>query len=501
VQTFATSVPVKSLETIHPELRNNQELYESIRLLNASGVEMQRSMRRFLIKRPIELESVFSVRLARCTYQPILSELISYFTSRLFSESLVVNGISGDSLPTNESDFYDSFLDNCDRAGSSLEEFWSKVTEDILLYGKAAVLVDLPRLETIPSTLLEQQALGGLNPYLVHINIQSLINWGTDQNGLLTWCLLKSETEEQAFLQKPVTVTTWSYYDSSEFAIYETRQEQGAAPSANASLKATGRHAMADQNEVPLHIVSADEKLWIASRCYLMLLDHLRVSNEYSWSLVQGNLAIPVLIGGDNGAQIDQRQVVSESAGLCLSHGASVSYLEPTGNCYIASQSRLSSLVEEIHRSAHLVQLGRQGSDSPATLSGYAKNLDAQPSADALNALGSTVKRALQDILEDISEIRSDTAASPSVAGFDFDGSISTDIEEAIELEKVGIPSDTFRKSIWKGIVSKKYRNLDSDSLAVMLDEIESSPVTKIIVDDAAANMTITERTSPQPET
>src|SRR5580698_5703583 len=174
-QSFPPQVAVNALEVQHPELAKRLQLYEDLRVLYEGGKELKDNVGRFLVKRERELGSAYLARESKPNYDNILSTVVSFFISKLYENGIEIEFSSPESEVIDT--FYSDFIQECDRGDTSLELFFTRFTEELLVFGKSYFVIDLPKLEVAPSNLNEQKLLGGLNPYLSHIKVPNVLNW------------------------------------------------------------------------------------------------------------------------------------------------------------------------------------------------------------------------------------------------------------------------------------------------------------------------------------
>ncbi|HXS93170.1 MAG TPA: hypothetical protein VN736_01125 [Candidatus Limnocylindrales bacterium] len=473
-QTFPATVPVKDIDAKHPELQKFASLYDDLRLLYVGGKELKDQCFRFLVKRQRELGTAFLAREAKINYDPILSTVVSFYVSKMYENGIEVEFANGESSAVDE--FYTDFVQECDRGDTSLELFFTRLTEELLVYGKSYFIIDLPKLPVQPSNLNEQQQLGGLNPYLAHIDITAVQNWQQDAFGNFEWCVVHNKQQVQSFLANPLTVETWTYYDKTNYAVYQCEYAaEGKQRPTTAMLVDSGRHAMADQSVVPVIAISTSQH-WLGNRLYLSLLEHFNAYNSLAFSLWQALNPVPVIQDGEQKA-VELQQTVSEYAFLHLPYNGKAFWLEPQGTSWDASLKYLEELRSNVYRMAHVSPLGRSTKATPNAQSGYSKELEMSPSASVLNCIGTMVKNVLQQTLDAVAAIRGESVKS-DVRGFTFvqDTAAST-IDIALAAKALTIHSTTALRELEKQVVRSLFRNdANADLVQQMVDEIEATP-------------------------
>ena len=237
------------------------------------------------------------------------------------------------------------------------------------------------------------------------MNVAQIYNYQLDEFGNFEWVIVHDKTQKQEFLKPAMNVETWTYYGRTQFAKYQTTwQVDGSRPN-EATLADSGPHALAASNEVPVHRIESKSKLWIGNRIILPLISHLNALNSYDWSLWLANVPLPVFTNGPDGT-IDPNTTAAEYAAINLPDGAKFEWVEPAGSSFDASQKYIENLREAIYRQAFLVALGRSSRASATVQSAVSKEQDWQPASSVLNVFGNLIRTSIQNVLEDIAEIR-----------------------------------------------------------------------------------------------
>jgi hypothetical protein len=87
--------------------------------------------------------------------------------------------------------------------------------------------------------------------------------------------------------------TRWLYYTKQDYAIY--RRAEFTSGRQEIILVDQGRHALANQNRVPVFEMRVPEGMWLMNKAGLLQLEHFNKSNALSWALTMGLFATPVV--------------------------------------------------------------------------------------------------------------------------------------------------------------------------------------------------------------
>ena len=470
--------PVNLLDLKHPEYEARFETWLDLSLLYEGGAALKARCERLLKKRPREDEEVYAARMDRSTYQNILGTGLGWYGAALFETmpEIFFNGKSG-------SEAYTKFLQDCDGIGTTYVDFFKRVFQVMLTYGAGWVLTDLQALdsgEAPPASLEEERQRGLLDPHLACYSPLNIINWQTDEMGKLKWAVVKTEVQQQEFLEKAEIVTTFYYYDRENFRVYEDRrspEEQTRIATDDsgrmAKLIRQGRHALARVNRLPLRRVTLSEGLWLANRAYLLLVDHFNQDNTLAWMLFMSNLAMPVVIG-----DIDPSGMTYSEVGfLHFPSGTLYQWSEPEGKSLVHSAKRVESLREECFRSMNLQAQGRSMRATPAMQSGRSKILEMAPAKQILSGMGDDVRGHMQDVLTDVRDARHEPDVEPDVRGLTFQEDMSTEEVFAVSsLLKLRIPSRLLEKSVMKKVAKAWLIDANRDELVKVYEEIDAGP-------------------------
>jgi hypothetical protein len=516
-ETFPSSMPVKALDLQHPRYHSTIDAWRKIDWMVRGGHCIKEHVRELLQQRPKELGDVYSARCSRLTYQNIIGTALGWYQAALFNDTPETQlADTNDKEITKDSvigEWYADFLTDCNRAGQSYVEFWRARCLDMLKFGGVFVLTDLPRIDAEDGafgSLADQKQLGALNPYLVAYDPTQVINWDCDDYGNLNSIVISMTEMISEFGQEPKVIDCWYYFDRQNFAEYEAPRDP-KSPNKKAEyayLKASGPHALANENRVPVRWVQLPNELWLADRAYLQALCHLNADNAYDWALFMSCLPIPV-IKGDYKADIN----ISEVAFIQLEENGEFNWTEPAGNSFAHTATRIQSLREEIYRQMHLQAQARDSSSTASAQSGISKQADMMPAREVMSSLGDIIRQAMQNTLNDVAAIRSDEDLKFTVLGFDFDDDDLRELADDQAVLDMGIPSNTFRKELQKRVVRRKMRDARPELIQTMESEIESSPdpaeqnqqqmgrmFSKIIGYDPSKNPTVPE-TKPKQDT
>ena len=480
-------VAVKTIDNKSDDWQKYHVAWDLMYFLYVGGVEIEAIAEQFLKKRAKELSDVYQSRIERFNYENHVGTAIDWYLSALFETPPEVETAAEDAdikkttaanksplTPAGADAYYDALEQNCDRAGTPLLEFFRTYFKNLLIYGRAAALVDLPPKGEFPNAEEERKA-GQFDPYLIQYDPRQVINFSKDKNGALEWIVCSArETRMSSPFEKPSLVDVWYYFDKKQFGRYEREIPEGersAPDDAMAELKMSGAHALADYNVVPVLYIEIPKGLWLMNRAYSVAKEHLNTDKALSWALYMAAMCMPV-IQADGTFEI----TLSEAAFIQIPANAKYSWSEPEGKCWVHLANRVDTLREEIWRSFYLISQDRTNAATPAADSGVSKQQDMAPSKKVLNLFGDVMRAAIQEIYDRVSMARED-GYEWDVRGLNFpEGPPDAVIDLVAGAMALDIPSDDFEKELYKKAVMAALPDMNPVKKARIFEQIEAAP-------------------------
>ncbi len=478
-----SAVPVKNLDLKHPEFKALQNVWTRLTLLYAGGWALKEKAELFLVRRPKEIGDVYQARLSNFTYHNHIGTALDWYSSELFEEDPHIQpnqtGADGKPAPkklnTEENLFYNRFLLDCDRGGTSFVDTFRKVFSQVLLYKKSYVLMDLPSTTGInfPNQKIQKDS-GALDPYLCVFSPLEAINWELDEYGNLNWIIFAAQYRISEPKIGSKVVDRWFFYDRQRFEVYERKHdedEKSAPDKAVADLIDSGTHLMAKNNVVPVSVIEVPDGLWLANRALLAALSHLNTDNVLDWALFMAALCMPIIFSDS-----DVQPTLTEAGFIKLGKDDKYEWAEPQGLSFKHLADRLQELTENIFRSFYLIHQGRSGRATPTAQSGVSKQLDMMPSKDILKMFGDLLRAFMQQVLNMVAKAKGH-AIEWDIRGFEFKEDISdaevTTISDALALD---IPSPTLEKEVHKRLAKALTPDANPSIHRQMFEEIDAAP-------------------------
>lgn len=442
---------VTRIDQEHVDYRSKHEIWKRYQDLYTGGETFKLNSGNYLIPRQKEPADVYGERLNRVFYENYIGSIIDWYAATLFRREPVINVEGPNEMGRT---FFSDFIEDCDRKGTSLSDFYRRQITDALVYGVGYALVDFPRTNHAASSRAEEELLGSSRAYLVHCSPDDLVNWSRDEHGTFEWIVLRTtHTSKRNIEDADTTIETrWIYYDRERFKVYRRSAAQGASKQASGiELVDEGIHGLAKIQRVPLFEFTVSQGMWLMNKAALLQLEHFNKSNALSWALTMGLFAMPVVYSDKN---FDQ--MVGESYFLQLGPGDRFGWTEPEGKVFEIAAQNLHRLKDEIYRVCYLIgQAGPVVGDNRA-VSGLAKQRDFAITQEVLRSFGDSVKDVLKRVLNAIECVREDDL-QVNVSGLDeFDiGDFASEVDDAAKLIAMNIESRTLAKQIYKKLAFK----------------------------------------------
>lgn len=459
-----------TIDQEHLEYKVKRQLWRRYRDLYAGGEQFKDNAAEYLVPRQKEPGDVYGERLARVFYENYIGSIVDWYAATLFRREPVIS-VEGVNDPGRN--FFNDFIEDCDRKGTGLSDFYRRQITDALVYGVGYTLVDFPRTGRRASSRAEEEVLGASRAYLVHYSPEDVINWSKDAHGAFEWVVIRTQHTRKDSVedQTPITETRWIYYDREQFKIFRRSEKKGVGGQASSIEQVDqGVHGLAKLNRVPLFEMAVSEGMWLMNKSALLQLEHFNKSNALSWALTMGLFAMPVVY-----SEKTFDQMVGESYYLQLGPGDRFGWTEPEGKVFEIAADNLHRLKDEIYRVCYLIgQAGPVVGDN-RPVSGLAKQRDFAITQEVLRGFGDSVKDALKRILRAIEFVRED-GLTINVAGLDeFDiGDFASEVEDATKLLALNVGSKTLTKQIYKKLAFKYLcdeRQQVKDTIAREIDQ------------------------------
>src|SRR5258708_6160663 len=177
------------IEQEHPDYTERARMWRRYRDLYAGGERFRLNAAEYLVRRLRGPLDVYQERLARLFYENYIGSIVDWYCATLMREEPVIDLSEGNAKSR---EFFGEFVQNCDRRGTTLTQFFRQQLTEALVCGKSYVAVDFPKVGGSARNRAEEESSGRSRAYLVPYNADEVINWSVDDLGELEWMVIRT---------------------------------------------------------------------------------------------------------------------------------------------------------------------------------------------------------------------------------------------------------------------------------------------------------------------
>jgi len=508
--TTTASLPYKILKQRHPDydaamLRELDDLY-------VGGYQLRKNVRKYLPQLEGEHPTRYEERLKTASYINYFAEIVDKFCGDLFAEQpsahVAPEDGSDEPQPPPDREFYAAFARDADQADHSFANLLEEVTRRALVFRVGILGLDLPSPtgEDVPSRAAED-ALGLRRVYALKVLTESLTNWKRDARGDYDWMVLSTSSLEQTDPTSPSLCVEefkiWRRVTADGVSVTVRWEKYSVAHDPNIALKdddlvplvASGTVSF---ERIPVMCFELPPGLWVGNKIGPLALEHFQRRSALVSAQNKNLVSIPVVnLGsevGEPGGELPSDAQQNPNRGndpigayrrkgwVVLGKDDRLSFAEPSGQTYEVIDKQLESLKDEMHRVVHMMAASVNNSSSALGRSGESKMADVEATAVVLGALGRMVRSFAERVYTLISGARGEKDTRWQVDGldtFEVDDRAAV-LEEALQVDNVGIPSKTFKTEYKKHLASKLLPDVDPQKIEAIGKEIEAAVQTEL---------------------
>jgi hypothetical protein len=480
------------------------QLLAELEALYKGGYAVTRQAKSFLPVLVGESDARYAERCKASSYQPYFGQIVDQFVSDLFGQPLSIKP-AADAKDKNtpgvfpDEDFYSAFEKDADMRGKSFVDVVEDAMRTALKKRVALVQIDAPKDSPgapPPVSRADEDSRGSTRVYAFELPVDQLIDWECDDRGRFIWCILRkveckreSPAASRDLIHETFTVWTVLDWSKSTWVRYGIRYPKDKPPKDD-QIVPTEDAGVTSFARIPIIRLEMPDGLWVGNKIGPQAKEHFQrrsalVSAEYR-SLV----AIPyVKKGSEIGAPGEAMPAVAQTNPKRANHPVAsfnsrgwlemgsddeVGFAEPAGGCYELVDKQLDGLKDAMFSVNHQMAASIRPTSSALGRSGLSKQKDQDSTGRVLRALGHKARMFAVEIYDTISDGRGEDVhwAPHGLDGYDSE-SREEILEEAISLDQVQIPSPTFRKIHKRMVAEKLLKNVDPETMATIVKEIE----------------------------
>jgi len=510
------AVAWKHFQRRHPDY--DAEYWAECRALYAGGKRLLRDpelMERLFPPHNAEDASVYEERKRRAFYLAYPGTIIDNLVSGLGADPVRVTGADAGEDETKLPDWYTDgdtgFLENVAPKGGKRQGFAQLLLDTVreaMISGRGWILIDLPQTpdEYVPESKLDQERAGLLDPYLIGVEPEYVIDWQVDSNGELEWALVcDSEVRRNSLTEERNTIRkTFTWYDRAGWTSWRIEYRKGERPGDDQPVPflGEGSHPF---GKVPLIPFLLPEGLHAMGKLESLAREHFNKRCAVSWAEFKSLFAMLYeFLAPEDGiasissdAQQDPDRAVSQVRGPGhvqeRGHEDRAEFVGPPVDPFVAGRESCQEIMREMHRVMYSMALSVDMNSAAVRRSGESKAQDRAVAAVILKELGRLLRDLVRLLMELVAIARGD-GQTFRVSGLDsFDAvDVTAAITEAVEFLN-GVPqkSATFKRAflyrLYKLILGDE---LTEEELATIRKELEEMiTMEEALLEDSMALM------------
>jgi hypothetical protein len=485
----------------HPDYdaERMQELHD----LHAGGYTIAKRAKAFLPQLCNESGPRHEERCRLTAFLGYFGQIVEQFSSDLFAQPLSIMAAADADNPNTPGDppdaeFYKAFESDSDTGGTPFVDLMKDVTSTAMVQRTSFVVIDAPDASDVPApkNRVEEDADGLSRLYAYELSPRQVIDWKEDGKGGFSWAIIDKreqdrETPFDVRDQVRETFTVWTMSGGvAEWARYAVTYET-TNPPRDTDVVLLDREGTTKFKRIPVLRMELPKGLWVGNKVGPPQKEHWQRRSALNSAEARSLVAIPFVkrgpeIGPMGGAQPSSTQEdehrgsdpvgrFNKAGFVEIGSGDSLEYAEPKGHCYELVHKELDELKDEIFRVAHQMAASVRPSAGALGRSGASKQQDGKATALVLRALGHEARQFALLIYRTISDARGEDVIW-TANGLDNYEVIEREavLEEAISLDQVAIPSETFKITYKTQVAEKLVSGVDPQTLDTIRKEIKA---------------------------
>lgn len=470
----------RRLKQTHPEYDGGY--WREIRALYEGGKRLLRDptlIEQLFPRQPGETAESYGARKAVIFYVSHLGTIIDFIVAGLATDPARLVPPADESAKEGErptlEEFYAEFEKDCSPVGGEKQPF-AELLRDVartgLLLGRWWTLVDLPKAPAdapAPRTEKEQIDAGLLEGYAVEIAPECVLDWERDEvSGELLWANVRTRHCRRADMTsaRDVIRDEYRYYTRDAWALYVVEYSKDkSVPSAklepdddkDIAPTTEGTHTM---GRVPVIPGALPVGLWAGNKLHSLAVEYLQKSNALSWA--QTRALFPILyefLGSElpgtdtpiSEAQTNPKRADARPKGVGIAQirgqDDDAKYVAPPTEAFVHASTSLKELREDMYRVTYQMALAEDNTGAVIKRSADSKKLDHTSTNVVLGKVGTHVRNHGDIVVNTVAIGRKDDDGYTTAGMEKFDvAELAEQIEQAIAIETVSIPSATYQK-------------------------------------------------------
>ena len=391
---YPKKVAFEILESVHPEVEQNREIFEMTDDLLGGGQRLKDNLDKYLFKKPDEDAEIYKYRKKLFTYVPILGQCLAQLLNRMTASNHTINGLSESPKPK---EFWLKFRESVDGNHQKEKAFIKEVFFKLLKYEKVYAVIEKDYTDILPKNKKEEEDLG-LMPYIALYDPRSVIHY-QELNGKLQWIKIRELETNYSPVGETKYALKWTFIDDTHITTYRCplivsnsgKLEPDVKLEFNSGSYMIPLHEQVahERGTIPVVKIQIPENLWVTKEAIFLVLEHIRVHNNLTYSAnVAGQiqrLFTPMAESADK--MIDLEEARGQTGNHRVLIGQGFTFNETTGtaiNTIAGYLGKLESRIKDLIFSNGI----SAGDERPMQESGVAKSMDFISQEQALASYG-----------------------------------------------------------------------------------------------------------------
>ncbi len=517
--TLSTGIPYGILKQTHPSYTEASDTWAELDVLYKGGYTVAKNASKLLPTLVGEQPERYTDRVGCAAYVNYLGQIIDHFVSGVFSHDLTVTEAADaddPNTPGGKADmpYWSMFSADADRRGNSFADVMKCAFRQALLKQRWYVCADLPAPDAVmPSSAADEKAQGLTRGYIYEIPVEQIINWETDdQSGRFKWCVINQSAMRQDGPTAPRNTITetfklWTRDPATSVIRWDTyaieySPDKPPKPEDIAIQKAGGTTTF---DQIPILALEVSDAFWVGNKVGPLGKEHFQRRTALVSAEARNLCAIPVYQAGNevpevgggfsaNGEDPERgtgfTDRVRNKGYVVVGGNDKIYYAEPSGACYEVIDGQIAGVKDEMFRVVHQMASAVNNNRAAQGRSGDSKKQDRAAEALVLGEFGKICRAFAKKVYDTISSMRKEDVVWTTSGLDSYDAEDRpTLVLEAVQLENIPIPSETFEVEYRAALADKVLPTLNPQTKKTIRAEIVAGVAAKLaakkVMDDA----------------
>lgn len=513
----------------------NPDLWKKLKLLYEGGFAIQEQAHLFLDRVPGEQEKYYKWRCKTTAYLNHMSRVIGHLIGGLFGVPLKVGPAAKDNAKpskpskpgapppavaviaptpkTPDDAFYKKFSLDCDLKGTDFSQFMRDRLVHALIQKRSLIGIDMPVGVAGAANRAQEEAQGAGRAWLYELPLEAMLDWECDDKGRYQWCKLVKKVVDRA---DPLGDHSAYYYqfkiwrlvpDGTSHTGSRAQYETYRTPTVREDKEIKPEDAIPQETPptltsftcIPIREFCLPDAVWAGNQIGPLCREHYSGRSDLRASMSRGLVeilfikrgpeigevhgSIPSVTQQDPNRGHDPKGQMDRNGFVPIGTEDELGFAGPSGIAYNLAAEELSRLRDEIFGAMNTMALALANTASTVARSGASKKEDRSATLVILDFLGDETRECAEMVYDIVSDGRTEDIEweATGVDSYDDDDR-TTLIEEAVELETLGIPSKTWKKTYLTAVACSTVPKASQAIKAAIAEEIDAGMTDEMVM-------------------